>query len=132
MLDGLNWTPITMGICKGNIEIIKKLLHNGANLNLNLESCHSPLNEAINEDNIEIVTFLIENGADVNLIDSGLWTPLTFAINKGDLEIVRTLLQKGANPDMIAQNSPLNKAIFEENIEIMALNYLSNMVLIST
>ena len=59
-IDQAGWFPLHRAIVLANIEIIKKLLQNGANPNLNAKDILSPLCKAILEGKGEIVTFLIE------------------------------------------------------------------------
>ena len=95
-VDQTGWYPMHRAIMLANIEILKKLLQNGANPNLNVKGYFSPLCKAILEGKDEIVTFLIENGADVNMVDGQDCTPITLAIFRENIEILKTLLQKGA------------------------------------
>ena len=68
-VDQTGWYPIHRAIVLANMEILKKLLQNGANPNLNVKDVPSPLCRAIFEGKEQIVTFLIENGADLNMVD---------------------------------------------------------------
>ena len=118
-IDSLGWSPMHRAIVLADIEILEKLIQNGANPNLSVNG--SPLCKAIFEGNEAIVVFLIENGADVNLVDGKYWTPLKMAIKKIDIQILKILLQNGASPNMYHKGilSPLHRAIFENNIEIV-------------
>ena len=97
MVDRAGWYPIHAAIVIANIEILNKLLQNGANPNLHVKDVPSPLCRAIFEGKEQIVTFLIENGADVNMVDGQDWTPITMAIDKGNMEMIKVLCQNGAN-----------------------------------
>ena len=85
-VDRMKWTPMSMAVYTGRMDILKLLFENGANLNIQTDGCFSPLNRAINEDKVEMATFVIENGADVNMVDGKKWTPIAKAIQKRNME----------------------------------------------
>ena len=120
-------TPLMDTIERGNIEIMKILIANGANVNASNHDGQTSLDMAIEKGNTEIVQLLmkngatmdkyftlssaiytkniemikmvIDNGAKVNpyFIDDEFLTPLMDACNTGTLEIVKLLLNAGAN-----------------------------------
>jgi len=120
-------TPLMDTIERGNIEIMKILIANGANVNASNYDGQTALDVAIEKGNTEIVQLLmkkgatmdkyftlssaiytkniemikmvIDNGAKVNpnFMDDEFLTPLMDACNTGTLEIVKLLLNAGAN-----------------------------------
>ena len=78
-------TPLHYTAFKGNIEISKYLLQNGAD-------CYSGA--------IHSIKFLINLGAEINAMDKNELTPLHLAVLHNRKEIVIKLLQNGAIKDM--------------------------------
>jgi len=81
----------------GKIEIVKYLVKNGADINLNDESEYggSALFNASAEGHLEIVKYLVDNGADINLQVTTGSTALMMASD--DIEIVKYLIENGAD-----------------------------------
>ena len=87
----------------GNIEVVKKLLADGVNVNTKEEDGGTALHWAANEGHKEIVELLITSGADVNISGPhGGGTALHFSANEGHKEIAEILITKGA--DINAKN----------------------------
>jgi ankyrin repeat protein len=100
----------------GNLEILKKLLDMGANINyMNIVEL-SPLLIASDYGHLDIVRELLERGADVNIITSYGRTPLMQASDRGHLKVVKALLQHDAD-------ITINKEIDKESGEsLTAIN----------
>lgn len=91
----------------GNFGLIKRLVENGANVNLYCGN-FTPLHIALlfHKCNIDIIKYLVEHGADVNAVsylDVNFHknqiknnTVLHYACNNNDLDIVMYLIDKGA------------------------------------
>jgi len=79
-----------------DIDIIKMLLNNGAELNPYVFG--TPLNAAISIQNAEIVKLLLDNGVNPNFKGSEDWfpSPLEQAKKKGNAEIISLLRNAGA------------------------------------
>ena len=117
--DGI--TPLTASINRGNIDLIKFLLKNGVDVNLQnpYRYDQTPLIFALSQYsiNINIVKELIDGGADVNLANRDGMTPLMVATAKLDgYGAVKLLLEKGADP---------NKATLKGNTPLMNTSYLT-------
>ena len=90
--DGSGWTALHLATRFNRTDVIKHLLHEGANVNRqNRYNKNTPLHWAAQNNNTEAVRILIESGADVNLINNENKTPLDHA-RKGS-EVERLLLQ---------------------------------------
>jgi ankyrin repeat protein len=114
-----------------NIDMMRLLVNNGADLTLKDASGQTPLYVAAERARIEKATFLLECGADIEAEDNYGSTPLFAAIhnvdtysyqrNKNDeQEMVRLLLQNGANVDVDDSHgcTPLHCA---ESVYVMKL-----------
>lgn len=89
--------PIVTATKTGNVEVIKLLLNNGADINAVDYYGQSPLFFAIKEKNLELVKFLVENGAIVNTKEDGFGkTAFHYAISNQDINIIKYLIEKGA------------------------------------
>ncbi|MBU0467988.1 MAG: ankyrin repeat domain-containing protein [Candidatus Omnitrophica bacterium] len=86
----------------GQVDIVKMLIEQGAEVNLINENGYTALSEAISNanedflDQFEIVKILVENGADIHLTGMFKMTPLMLAIKSGDQNIIDYLKEKGA------------------------------------
>ena len=63
----VNYTPIYIAACGGELNIVKLLKENGADLNmLSVYGKNTPLYVAANNEHIHVVKYLLENGADLH------------------------------------------------------------------
>jgi len=83
--------PIKDAIKQGNLDIIKLLLENGANIKC---GNYYDLRWAVWKNHKEIVELLVANGADVNANDG---EPIKDAIKQGNLDVIKLLLENGAS-----------------------------------
>ena len=82
--------------CSGNLAIIKILLQNGANVNMQNRNGRSPLSLAAAGNRLDLVKLLVQNGAQIDLKDNQNQTPLDLAlINSHD-----TVVYYLKNPNM--------------------------------
>jgi ankyrin repeat protein len=88
-------------LCKasveGNIERVKSLVQQGADVNEKLSTGVTPIMFACRSGTMDIVEFLVEQGADVNARDKNGLTPLMIAAEMGYFEICRYLIEHGAD-----------------------------------
>nr|XP_033774349.1 ankyrin repeat and protein kinase domain-containing protein 1 isoform X2 [Geotrypetes seraphini] len=107
-----NLTLLHFIVAQGNVEKVKLVLMQGANVNSQIVSGHTPLALAVQNKFLEICSILIEHGASVNLPDEDNWSPLHFAAQIGDDRIVRLLLDHQADVDAREQDgwTPLHLA----------------------
>lgn len=121
-------TALSCSITNKNLEMVKFLVNNGANVNLYSER-YSNLVLAVEKGNLEIVRFLIDNGADINGLGSGAsglgwsYTALIYSAYNGNLEMVNFLLNRKANINLLTRNgySALNYATKKGNLEMVKL-----------
>ena len=86
---------LTEATANGRIEIVRRQIEKGANLNLHTDM-DSPLATASFYGYEEIVRLLLENGADVNK-ECSPSTPLCFAVLFGHGKIIKLLIENGAD-----------------------------------
>ena len=89
--DGFSLTALHHATMFNRTDVIKHLLHEGANVNRQ-ERYHkdTPLHWAAQLNETEAARILIENGADVNLVNSRNQTPLDLARKGSKVERLLT------------------------------------------
>jgi len=80
-------TPLIVASRSGNIELVKLLLENGANINFQNEYRHSALSKSIMVSQYETTLFLLENGADYT-------KPIFFRENEDREMFIRDVLEE--------------------------------------
>jgi hypothetical protein len=107
----------------GDVKKVKKLLIEGANVNVQNKFGRTPLHLVASYDYFEIAKVLIANGANVNAQDKNGWTPLHEAAFWGCMNVVKLLIENGANVNAKNKfgNTPLHLASIRGNIEIVRL-----------
>ena len=98
----------------GNIEVLKYLVSQGANVNVKDNYGRTPLQVAVNKNNLEMVEYLISHGADVNVKDSFSKSPLHDAASIGNIETVQILISHGAQ---INAKDKINKTPLHHSVE---------------
>ena len=111
----------------GNAKIVKLLIENGANPDLQNNSGLTALMLACDNLKNEVIKLLIENNANINLEDKNSNTALMIACEKNDIETVELLINK--NVEINHKNKTLNTPIllattnnYYEVVEILARN----------
>ncbi|KAH7377131.1 hypothetical protein B0T11DRAFT_27613 [Plectosphaerella cucumerina] len=89
--------PVHLAALTGQIEMVKRLLEEGADVNAQGGDYGNALQAASSEGRDETVQLLLEEGADVNAQGGRYGNALYAAISEGYTEIVKLLLEKGAN-----------------------------------
>ncbi|NLL12180.1 MAG: ankyrin repeat domain-containing protein [Fibrobacter sp.] len=82
---------------KGDLETVKQLLNEGADVNATDMHGRTALIEASWSGSLEVAEFLIKKGADVNASDSAGYTALMRASEEGHLPVVKFLIKNGAD-----------------------------------
>ena len=91
------FTPITDAIRTNNIEIIKLMIENGANVHKSTSLGETYLHFAAFLNRIELIEYFISKGIDVNVKKNGNLTSLHIAAITGYEDIARLLIVKGAD-----------------------------------
>jgi len=106
---------------KGDTEMVKRAISNGADVNANDKYGVTPLMVAVLKGHTEVARLLIEKGADVNARNKDGVTSLMLASMKGHGEIAKMLAEKGA--DVNARNkdgeTPLILAVYNNNEDVV-------------
>lgn len=89
--DGKYFEPFITACSTGNLEIVKFLILNKANIH---DTSEKPLIEACRNEHLEVVKILVSNGADIHTCND---FPLSLAREKGNLDIIKYLITNGAN-----------------------------------
>ena len=112
-------SPLHHAVRQGNLDAVKALLANGANINDTTDTDGTtPLLEATINGQYDVALYLIDKGADVNRVAKTGFTPLYATINTqwapksrypqpqalqnqqaSYLQVMEALLKKGANPN---------------------------------
>lgn len=93
-------TSLHIAAEKGNVEAIRMLVANGAELEATTNVSYTPFCVAVSSKKHEAVKELAKLGANVDHQDLRGATPLLFTIlSDGDASMVRTLLEAGVNKD---------------------------------
>ena len=93
--DKIDWTELHTAAVLGDLDEVKQLLANGADINRKDNAGWTPLRMAAFYGFKEVAEFLIASGADVNVKDIEGYTPLHMAVLHP--EIVKLLLSNGAD-----------------------------------
>lgn len=116
----------------GQVETVKFLIENGANVNIGNEASCLPIHYAARKGHAEIVKILLENGAfaDPKLGYTNV-SSLNIAARWGHIKVVEVLLAHGANVNVNAGkyeyvswssgDTPLHEAISGGHIDIVML-----------
>lgn len=95
--DVFGETPLLKAIKKGDVEQVKNLIAQGADVNCVNVFDESALGVAVRDGKVEIIKLLIAAGADVNCINTFQESVLMTAVKTGNLEIVKLLIGAGAD-----------------------------------
>ncbi|KAK2724436.1 hypothetical protein QYM36_001072 [Artemia franciscana] len=118
------WTPLHYAAMKGDLEISRLLVSNGATIDAFTSDGRTPLCWSVIERKVSMTKYLLEQGANPNLkFDKSQCTPLHYAARDGELEICYLLLSSGALMDALDASkwTPLHFAARYGNLEICRL-----------
>ena len=88
-------TPLWLAAVSGQLEIVKILIQNGANINSVSNSGSTPVRSACFMSHLEIVKLLVENKADIQMTSNFGGTCLINSVQSA--ELCKFLLEKGAS-----------------------------------
>lgn len=89
-------TPLISAISTGDTELVRLILHRGADLEARCADQMTPLMHAVQHSNHPIVEILLQSGAAIDAVTAG-WNPFHRAASKSHIPIVKTLLGSGAD-----------------------------------
>jgi ankyrin repeat protein len=89
--------PLHEAVLAGNIERVRMLISNGADIREKDKSGFTPLHVAALNGRREIAELLIDQGADIEAKNNMGMTPLQVAARFGGLKVVELLISKGAD-----------------------------------
>lgn len=123
------WTPLHYAAAKdnSNVEVLKYLVSQGADVNAKSNSGKTPLHIAAQfNTNVEVFKYLISQGSNVNARSNDGFTPLFIAVSNNNVEAVQILVSAGAdvNERLNDGNIPMlsNAVAFgNANIDIVKL-----------
>ncbi len=78
-------TPLGVMSSRGDLNSVRVLLENGADINHHGDGGYTPLHEAAGRGYIYVVRFLLERGADPREVDDDGLTPRQIALHCGNL-----------------------------------------------
>lgn len=115
----------------GNLEIVKYLVENGADVNYKCTNKATALILAIQDKRIDIVKYLLNNNANTNIQGERGITALIIAFQEDNLEMAELFIKNGANVDLQLDNgfSALILASFNNSIKAVQtlLKYNANI-----
>ncbi|XP_060527199.1 ankyrin repeat domain-containing protein 17-like isoform X2 [Cylas formicarius] len=89
-------TPLMEAASAGHLDIVRLLVHHGADVNAQSTSGNTPLMYACAGGHTDVVKFLLENGANVEDHNENGHTPLMEAASAGHVGLAKILLMHGA------------------------------------
>ena len=93
-------TPLHIAVSRRNMQALKFLIANGANINKKDGHDYTPLHWACSNRYLEGVVELLKHNPEVNTVNDDCdMSPLQSAVHEGHLEIVQELLKHDANID---------------------------------
>jgi ankyrin repeat protein len=90
-------SPLQTACWKGNLEIVKFLLENGAYPNQKNRNGATPFHKACQEGHLEIVKIMIKRVDNIDQEDDDGWSPFHAACASGNINIVKLLLDESNN-----------------------------------
>ncbi|MEK7434046.1 MAG: ankyrin repeat domain-containing protein [Cyanobacteriota bacterium] len=121
--DEFGKTPLMLATEENNLPLVKFLLENGADINLENKSQNTALNIAILNKNKETINFLVKNNANLKIRNADYDFPIILAARNNDTETIKLLIDKGVDVDSRELNgkSLLHFACMFENKELIEL-----------
>lgn len=94
------YTGLLKAAHKNDVETIKKLVAEGADINVRDSSRRTPIHVAAFASNDEALEALAKAGADMNALEFGIYDVVTIAAVANDPEIMSLAIEHGNQPDL--------------------------------
>ena len=94
VIFGSGWTALHSATLLNRTDVIKRLLHEGADVNRQTLWEDTPLHKAARYNKTEAARLLLDNGADINLKNDDNETPLDVASKGSEVESLLLQLQQ--------------------------------------
>jgi len=109
-------TPLMQAIKAGDLKEVRKLIKDGADVNMKMFNGYTPLHMAAENDQPKIARELIGKGADVDVEMAGArLTPLYIAAERGYMDVIKELLRGKARvgffPVAVAVSAGRNEVV---------------------
>jgi ankyrin repeat protein len=92
--------PLTVASIAGNLEIMKYLISQGADINTIDREGSNLLHNAAANGHLEVVKYLLDQGFDINAEDANGNTAILFASGKDNIVLIQYLIDHGASLDL--------------------------------
>ena len=99
--EELAYSGLHAAALKGDVEQVRRLVAQGANVEASDPAGRTPLHVAAFKSHEEAVKALAEAGADMNALEGDAYDVITIAAVADDVEMVRLALSLGGNPGNI-------------------------------
>ena len=109
------WPPLAEAAAQGDLETVKYLIENKAEVNQSGTSSWTALHLATLFYHVDIVNLLLSKGADVNCTTSSKITPLHLAAENGYSELCHIFMDKGAKPEMMTRQGEFPLTLAAKN-----------------
>ena len=120
-IEYTGFTPLHMAIYRQDIERVKTLLKQGADVEPEYDSGATPMEFAVASGNLEMVKLLHSHGADFISNDSEHRDALGLAVEEGFYEIADYMLNNGSDVDATYKTRPLNYAASNGDLEMVKM-----------
>ncbi|WP_372997782.1 ankyrin repeat domain-containing protein [Marinobacter sp.] len=122
--DSKGWSPLHESVFNGSVELTRKLVDAGADLESRwnewtpLHYTANSLEHADRSNDVELARILIKAGADINAQQSEGSTPLLLSVINDRQEVLDLLLDSGADLERANEvgNTPLIESVFLGNV----------------
>ena len=98
-IDTYGQSPLFYAAREGHLETVKKLVENGANIDLVDNNGQTPIYYAIKANRIDIIEYLLESGANTAISDKKNLTPFKWAKRSNRPAIIELLKKHGKVPE---------------------------------